>query len=77
MLGKRNEAKNNAQPCVVCKGEKVTVCSICQGTGSDPYASLVKGVREMTGEVGGDSKDTILVEVRIPPAAISTTEGPV
>jgi len=60
--GKRNEATSNAQVCVECKGAKVTTCTICQGTGSDPYASLVAGVREMAGEVGGSDSGTIIVE---------------
>jgi len=48
--GKRNEASTNAQPCVECKGAQVTTCTICQGSGTDPYAKLVAGVREMAGE---------------------------
>ena len=31
--GKRNEAVENAQPCVVCNTEKVVPCTICQGSG--------------------------------------------
>merc|ERR1719454_1078511 len=54
--GKRNDALENAQPCVVCKSKKVVTCTICQGTGTDPLASLVKGVREMTGEEAGPTK---------------------
>eukprot|EP00966_Prymnesium_polylepis_P242434 5606365-Prymnesium_polylepis.1 len=52
--GKRNEESANAQVCVECTGAKVVTCTICQGSGSDPYASLVAGVREMA---GGDSMD--------------------
>jgi len=59
--GKRNEAAANAQPCVVCKGEQVTTCTICQGTGVDPYASLVAGVKEMAGEEGATA-DKVMVE---------------
>lgn len=51
--GKRNEDISNAQPCVVCKGEQVVMCTICQGTGEDQYASLVAGVKEMTGDSTG------------------------
>ena len=71
LTGKKNEATENQQVCVTCLGSKVETCSICQGTGEDPYASLVKGVREMTGEAeaGGDSK--ILVEVHAAAAKLS------
>ena len=31
--GKRNEEADNAQPCVVCKGERVVKCPVCDGTG--------------------------------------------
>jgi len=58
--GKRNEELANDQPCFECKGVKVVDCTICQGSGEDPYASLVAGVREMTGEVGTEEK--IVVE---------------
>ena len=34
--GKRNEARESAQPCVECKGAKVVTCTICQGTGGAP-----------------------------------------
>jgi len=54
--GKRNEAKVNAQPCVVCKGEQIVTCTICQGTGEDPYASLVAGVKAEIGEEGETGK---------------------
>ena len=60
--GKRNDNIENAQPCVVCKGEKVVMCTICQGTGEDQYASLVAGVKEAVGEESTGQK--ILVEVR-------------
>lgn len=46
--GKR-EAEN-AQVCVDCTGEKTVVCSLCRGSGVDPFASLVAGVKEMAGE---------------------------
>lgn len=49
----------NDQPCVDCQGKQVVTCSICKGTGSDPLASLVAGVREMAGE---DSPEKITVE---------------
>jgi len=58
--GKRNDNIENAQPCVVCKGEKVVMCTICQGTGEDQYASLVAGVKEAVGEESTGQK--ILVE---------------
>lgn len=61
--GKRNEESSNNQPCVVCDGAKVTTCTICQGTGTDPYASLVAGVREAVGE--NDSSGKVVVEVRL------------
>ena len=48
--GKRNEALESAQPCVVCKGKKVIECSICKGTGVDQYASLVAGVKDISGD---------------------------
>mmetsp|Transcript_41144 Transcript_41144/g.90328 ORF Transcript_41144/g.90328 Transcript_41144/m.90328 type:complete len:194 (+) Transcript_41144:107-688(+) len=48
--GKANEQRANAQPCVECKGEKVVTCTICDGSGVDPLATLVQGVREATGE---------------------------
>ena len=40
----------NAQPCVECKGVQAVPCPICDGSGADPLASLVAGVREMTGD---------------------------
>mmetsp|Transcript_4190 Transcript_4190/g.12996 ORF Transcript_4190/g.12996 Transcript_4190/m.12996 type:complete len:202 (-) Transcript_4190:654-1259(-) len=49
--GKRNEELANAQPCVECKGEKVVECTICKGSGVDPLASLVRGVRQATGDL--------------------------
>ena len=49
--GKRNEEVANNQPCVDCTGEKVIVCSLCKGTGTDPFADLVRGVQEMSGDV--------------------------
>ncbi|KAL1524940.1 hypothetical protein AB1Y20_019816 [Prymnesium parvum] len=58
--GKRNEQSSNSQPCVECTGKQVTTCTICQGSGSDPYASLVAGVREMTGS--SSSGEKIVVE---------------
>merc|ERR1719326_146576 len=61
--GKRNEAEANQQPCVVCKGAKVVTCTICKGTGRDPLASYVAGVREMAGEEGSSaSVSTVTVE---------------
>merc|ERR1719231_1110496 len=50
--GKRNEEAANAQPCVVCSGRQVVDCPICKGEGSDPFAKLVAGVQEMSGEEG-------------------------
>ena len=57
--GKRNDVTANQQVCVKCKGEKVIECSLCKGTGTDPFADLVRGVQEMAGDVpppppGGD-----------------------
>ena len=48
--GKRNEEVANNQVCVDCTGEKVIVCSLCKGTGTDPFADLVRGVQEMAGD---------------------------
>jgi hypothetical protein len=56
--GQRNEEAANEQPCVVCKGARVVTCPVCQGTGRDQYADLVKGVREAAGEVG--EKTTVI-----------------
>ena len=53
--GKRNDATDNAQPCVECKGLKVTTCTICKGTGQDALASYVANVREAAGEEGGSA----------------------
>ena len=39
--GKRNDAKENAQPCVVCKGAQVVECPVCKGTGADQFAQYV------------------------------------
>ena len=55
--GKREAA--NAQVCVDCNGEKTVICTLCQGTGVDPFANLVAGVKEMAGdtaEAGGTTK---------------------
>jgi len=60
--GKRNDALESAQPCVVCKGEQVVTCTICKGTGVDQYASLVSGVREMSGGDSSAGASTILVD---------------
>lgn len=62
--GKRNEESENVQQCVECLGKQVTTCTICKGSGSDPLASLVAGVREMSGESGESSASTtkVLVE---------------
>lgn len=45
--GKRNDEMANEQVCFECKGAKVVECSLCKGTGTDPFADLVKGVQEM------------------------------
>ena len=58
----RNEEKENAQPCVVCQSKQVIDCTICQGTGEDPYASLVAGVREMAGGMEGELDGTVEIE---------------
>lgn len=50
--GKRNEASELQQTCVVCKTRKVVDCTICKGTGADPLADLVRGVRDASGESG-------------------------
>ena len=57
--GKREAA--NSQTCVDCRGEKVITCTLCKGTGVDPFASLVAGVKEMSGDVSG-SGDKILID---------------
>jgi len=51
--GKANVERANAQVCVKCKAEKVTTCTICQGTGEDSLAQYVAAVREEAGEQGG------------------------
>lgn len=56
--GKRDA--DNAQVCVECKGEKVVPCSLCKGTGTDPFADLVKGVQEMTGDA--ESVDKVVID---------------
>ena len=61
--GKRNDAQENAQPCVECRGVKVTTCTICKGDGSDPLAKYVSSVREMAGEEGGTVTSIPKVEV--------------
>jgi len=58
--GKRNDEKASSQPCVECRSEKVVTCPICKGSGTDPLASLVEGVREVSGE--GKSARRVLVE---------------
>lgn len=59
--GKRNDATENAQPCVECKGTKVTECTICKGSGQDQFASYVAGVQEMSGE-GGIKESKVVVD---------------
>jgi len=59
--GKRNDAVDNAQPCVECKGTKVTECTICKGSGQDQFASYVAGVQEMSGE-GGIKESKVVVD---------------
>ena len=49
--GKRNDDVSNQQVCVECKAVKVIECSLCKGTGTDPFADLVAGVQEMAGDV--------------------------
>ena len=59
--GKR-EAEN-AQPCVVCKAEMVVPCTLCRGTGTDPFADLVAGVKEMSGDaVTPDGGDRVVID---------------
>lgn len=48
--GKRNDDVSNQQTCVECKAVKVKECSLCKGTGTDPFADLVAGVKEMSGD---------------------------
>merc|ERR1719491_2666707 len=48
--GKRNDDVASVQPCVECKAVKVVDCSLCKGTGTDPFADLVAGVKEMSGD---------------------------
>lgn len=33
--GKRGQERVNVQPCVECKGSKVTTCNVCKGSGVD------------------------------------------
>jgi len=60
--GKRNDEADNAQPCVVCKGERVVKCPVCDGTGADQFASYVAGVQEMTGEKDSMAASTVTVD---------------
>jgi hypothetical protein len=60
--GKRNEAVENQQPCVECKGTQVTECTICKGSGQDQFASYVAGVQEMAGEEGSTTAPTVTVD---------------
>lgn len=57
--GKRNEELESQQPCVECKGGQVVTCKICKGSGTDPLADLVKGVRDEVGETVSDSIITV------------------
>ena len=59
--GEKNELSQNAQPCVECKGQKVVTCPVCQGSGEDPLASLVAGVRQAVD--GDDQKPANVVTV--------------
>ena len=58
--GKRDA--DNAQLCVECKGEKVLPCTLCKGSGVDPFASLVAGVKEMVDGDEGPKGNRILVD---------------
>jgi len=39
--GKRGQERTNLQPCVECKGTKVTTCNVCKGSGVDPLAETL------------------------------------
>ena len=60
--GKRNEAMENAQPCVECKGEQVVQCPVCRGTGQDEFASYVAGVRAEVGEEEESKSNVITID---------------
>jgi DnaJ-class molecular chaperone len=51
---------------VICKAEQVVTCPVCKGEGKDQFASLVAGVKEMSGEANGgvttDSVTTVMVD---------------
>jgi len=59
--GKRNEERENTQPCFECKGKRVVDCALCKGEGRDQFASLVKGVQEAVGEEETKS-NTVIVD---------------
>jgi len=61
--GKRNEDASNQQVCVECNGAKVVTCTICEGTGVDPFAKLVAGVRTAVEEEGGETKSGSVVTI--------------
>lgn len=48
--GKRGESVDGIQICVECKAAKVVPCSLCKGSGTDPFADLVAGVQQMAGD---------------------------
>ncbi|GAB0492420.1 hypothetical protein MMPV_003682 [Pyropia vietnamensis] len=37
--GKRGQERVNVQPCVECRGSKVTTCNLCKGSGVDPLVA--------------------------------------
>lgn len=47
--GKRGQERTNVQPCVECKGSKVTTCNLCKGSGVDPLVA--------DGKVSADGED--------------------
>jgi len=57
--GARNDEQGNAQPCVVCKGKQVVPCRVCEGSGEDPLASLVAGVKAATGDTQAGNVVTV------------------
>lgn len=54
------QKRENDQLCVDCQGTQVCMCTICGGTGTDPYSDLVSGVKQMTGD--GTASNKLMVE---------------
>jgi hypothetical protein len=60
--GKKNSEEDPNRPCFDCKGQKVVECVVCKGTGQDQFASLVQGVKEMSGEDTNSGPMTVLID---------------